>query len=87
MGTSFTIIIRKFMKNLTTNNEAPMIWITKGGLFMTKSECLIQFSLPEFYDNQIIEWNMHVDESDGPNSFDLIIGRDLLEHLGFALDF
>jgi Reverse transcriptase (RNA-dependent DNA polymerase) len=86
-GTSSTIIISKYTRNLVMRNQAPTTWMTKGGLFTTKSKCLVQFSLPEFYETRVIVWNMHVDESDGPNSYDMIIGRDLLEHLGFALDF
>jgi hypothetical protein len=87
MGTSSTIIISKYTEHLKTSKGTPTVWTTKGGCFTTKRKCIVQFLLPEFYEILIIEWNMHVDDTDGPNSYDMIIGRDLLKQLGFALDF
>jgi hypothetical protein len=45
-------------------------------------------TLPEFHEGKDISWNMYVDESDARlNSYDMIIGRDLLHELGIYLLF
>ena len=42
-------------------------------------------TLPEFYDNRIVEWEYHVAESLGV--YDMIIGRDMLSFLGIDIRF
>jgi hypothetical protein len=44
--------------------------------------------LPEFHQGKDIDWTMFVDESDSKlNTYDMIIGRDLLHELGIDLLF
>jgi hypothetical protein len=42
-------------------------------------------SIPELHDNRVIEWEFHVTKSMG--AYDMIIGRDLLDDLGFIINF
>ena len=43
------------------------------------------FSLPEFFEDRLIEWNVHLTEKLG--HYDMIIGRDLLTELGVDINF
>jgi hypothetical protein len=48
----------------------------------------MSLTLPEFHEGKEISWNMYVNESDVRlNSYDMIIGRDLLHELGIDLLF
>jgi len=44
-----------------------------------------QFTMPELHDDRLIEWNLHVAKSLG--SYDMIIGRDLLQFLEIDIRF
>ena len=60
----------------------------QAGTFKTDRKVKCQFTLPEFHEGKDISWNMYVDESDARlNSYDMIIGRDLLHELGIDLLF
>ena len=87
-GTSSSIILHKYVKNLRQNDTAATIWQTQGGQFITTKRCKVHFSLPEFFDNRLIHWNFHVANTTTPaNSYDMIIGRDIMTELGITLDF
>ena len=59
----------------------------KGGIFNTTKQCKTSFILHEFYENRLIEWNLHVDFTSLPQCYDLIIGRDLMSELGIIINF
>ena len=66
-----------------------MVWNTKAGNFTTNTRCEIQFRLPEFDDNKVIEHTVHADTiplTKQPKH-DMIPGTDLLEELGIILNF
>mgnify|MGYP007097270625 CR=1 FL=1 len=66
-----------------------MVWNAKAGNFATNTKCKIQFRLPEFDDNKVIETTVHVDTkplTEQPEH-DVIPGTDLPEELGIILDF
>jgi hypothetical protein len=86
-GASATIITKEHVKKLRLNKSSSTTWTTKAGDFTTRSTCKIKFSLPEFYENRIVEWTTHVDDSVGPHKYDMIIGRDLLDALGLDMSF
>jgi hypothetical protein len=63
-------------------------WTTKAGTFKTDRKVTCQFPLPDFHQGKDISLNMYADESDARlNSYDMIIGRDLLHELGIGLLF
>jgi hypothetical protein len=63
-------------------------WTTKAGTFKTDDKVKCQFTLPEFHEGKDISWNMYAGESDARfDSYDMIIGRDLLHELGIDLLF
>ena len=68
-------------KDTTTN------WITKGGNFQTSKKCKTTFILKEFYENKLIEWNLHVDSTPSPHRYDMILGRDVMSEHGIMLNF
>jgi len=41
----------------------------------------------EFFENKVIEWNLHVDKTSSPHHYDKIIGHDLSSELGIILHF
>lgn len=45
----------------------------------------VEFSLPEFHEEKILEWDVHV--SGMLHSYGMIIGRDILTQLGIDLHF
>ena len=69
--------------------EAPTQWKTKGGTWTTTKRCPgVEFKLPELDDRATIKWPFHIDDSDVENeSYDMIIGSDILNDLGFKLDY
>ncbi len=77
--------VKKYKKKTLTNATS---WTTKAGTFKTNRKVACQFTLPEFHQGKDISWNMYVDETDARlNSYDMIIGRDLLHELGIDLLF
>jgi hypothetical protein len=85
-----TLVNRSFVKKYQkTTLSKSTNWTTKAGTFETDRKVKCQFTLPEFHEGKDISWNMYVDESDARlNSYDMIIGKDLLhEELGIDLLF
>ena len=56
-----------------------------AGTVSTSQMTKVQFSLPEFFDDRLIEWDVHLATSLG--SYDMIIGRDILTDLGIDIHF
>jgi len=52
----------------------------------TNQKCKLQFMFPELSETKLIEWKMHIVDSESMN-YDIIIGRDVLEELGIIIDF
>ena len=85
-GASSTLISEKFAKGLKLKqSKQESVWTTPAGKLRTNKVCKTQMSLPELHDNHVIEWTFHVTPTMG--AYDMIIGRDILEDLGFILDF
>jgi len=70
-----------------SNTNKSTKWNTKAGIFETSKTCKIQFILPEFDQEKIIEWTMHVDDSTSDCNYDMIVGTDLMLELGMNIDF
>ena len=84
-GADETCINKKFVKKFKKVKTAPTVWSTTAGRLMTKYKVKAYFSLTEFYEKKIIEWNCHA--FDNTCQYDAIIGRDLLSELGIKFDF
>ena len=56
-----------------------------AGKVSTSEMAKVQFSLPKLHDNQVIEWNVHVSKT--LNSYNMIIGRDILSKLRIDIHF
>ena len=77
--------VKKYQKTTLSKSTN---WTTKAGTFKTNCKVKCQFTLPELHEGKDISWDMYVDESDSRlNSYDMIIGRDLLHELGIDLLF
>jgi hypothetical protein len=76
-------------KNLIKSDKSNQTtWSTMGGQFTTDKTGLVTFSLPEFNLKKQISWKFHVDDrSKASNTYDMIMGRDLLGKLGIILNF
>jgi hypothetical protein len=82
-GCKGTLIKRSFVKKYKKKTFSKSTnWTTKAGTFKTDCKVTCQFTLPEFHQGKDISWNMYIDGSDTRlNSYDMIIGRDLLHEL------
>jgi hypothetical protein len=60
-------------------------WATAAGSFTTSRTTELQFTMPELYDDRVIEWKVHVGKDTG--IYDAVIGQDLLRKLGIILNF
>ena len=67
------------------NSCASTVWTTPSGPMTTNAKAKAQFTLPELQDDKLIEWDLHVSESLG--TYDMIIGRDLMEFLKIDICF
>jgi hypothetical protein len=77
--------VKKYKKKTLSKSTN---WTTKAGTFKTDRKVTCQFTLFEFHQGMDISWKMYVDESDARrNSYNLIIGRDLLHELGIDVLF
>ena len=61
------------------------MWTTPGGELSTSTKCQGTFMIPEFHNDRVIQWDLHVAKNLG--AYDMIIGRDILSDLGFKFDF
>ena len=85
-GASSTLISHEYAKKLKLRQKTSKAqWTTPAGTFKTTGSARGQFILPELHDNRMIEWDMHVAPSLG--TYDMIIGRDVLEDLGIDIRF
>ena len=87
-GCGGTLVNKSFVHKYKKTKTSATKWTTKAGTFETNRKVKCQFVLPEFHEGKDINWTMFVDESDRRlNSYDMIIGRDLLHELGIDLMF
>ena len=88
-GTSATIVNGTYTKKLRTRTDTKTKWKTKAGTFYTDATCKVQLVLPEFDEQKLIEYKVHVDNitNSTTSRYDMIIGTDLMEELGITLDF
>ena len=87
-GCGGTLVNKSFVHKYEKTKTSATKWTTKAGTFETNRKVKCQFVLPEFHEAKDINWTMFVDESDRRlNSYDMIIGRDLLHELGIDLMF
>ena len=89
-GASSSIILEVYTSKqfIKTDKNNKTTWSTMGGQFTTDKTGLVNFLLPEFNLKKQISWEFHVDvRSKDSNTYDMIIGRDLLGELGIILNF
>ena len=86
-GGSETIVTKDLAKNLRTRTTSTnsTVWTTPGGKMVTNQKVKAQFTIPELHSDRLIEWNMHV--TDNLGAYDMIIGRDIMTHLGIDVRF
>jgi len=87
-GCGATLVKEAFLRKLPQTSTSKTTWTTKAGAFTTSRKCKCKFTLPEFHEHREIEWNVYVDESKSSlGTYDMIIGRDLMEAIGMDLLF
>jgi hypothetical protein len=85
-GGSGSLVSEKYAKKLRMKKQASKtIWTTPGGTMTTSVKCQAQFTMPELFDNRVIEWDLYVAPNMG--AYDMIIGQDLLTNLGIDIRF
>ena len=88
-GTSSSIISRKCVETqkIKINKNYSGNWSTPAGGIKTNEKVSIKFALVEFSASKKIFWDFHVTRPFHNLGYDMIIGRDLLDDLGFIIDF
>ena len=86
-GASGSLVKQEHAKKLRVKKlgGAKTIWTTPAGELGTSTKCQGTFIIPEFHDDRVIQWDLHVTKNLG--AYDMIIGRDILSDLGFKFDF
>ena len=84
-GSEESVIQKNTLGKYISENTTPTLWSTAGGDLTTYAKTKVEFTLPEFYENTLLVWKMHV--FDQKLNYDIIIGRDLMRELGIKLDF
>jgi predicted aspartyl protease len=84
-GASASIFNMKYLSKLRLKRNQTTTWTTAAGNFTTSCTTKVQFTMPELYDDRVIEWIVHVAKDTG--HYDAVIGRDLLRELGITLNF
>ena len=84
-GASSSVINYKCVKHLRKKKGDTISWQTAAGVMKTNEKTTLQFRLPEFDNDKIIEWDVHVTRE--TTNYDMILGRDLLSELKMILDF
>ena len=86
-GASESLVCREHIKKLRikTSRAKSITWTTPSGEMTTDQTVKGQFTIPELQEKKLIEWELHITESLG--SYDMIIGRDLMEFLGIDVRF
>ncbi len=88
-GSTGCIILNEFTDGLKKQKCNSAKWTTKGGVFSTDSECVVPFYIADFSTQKLVTWTCHVDTTDKSvsSNYDMIIGKDLLNHLGIDIKF
>jgi hypothetical protein len=86
-GGAGTLVAANYAKKLKLkpSGSSPTTWSTPAGKLTTTQKCKALFTIPELHDDRVIEWNVHVAPTLG--SYDMIIGRDILQDLGIDIQF
>ena len=86
-GASGSLISKPHAKKLRMKKlgGAKTMWTTPAGELSTSTKCQGTFMIPEFHNDRVIEWDLHIAQNLG--AYDMIVGRDILTDLGFKFDF
>ena len=84
-GASASIFNLKYVNKLRLKRNETTTWTTAAGNFTTSRTTRVQFTMPELYEDCMIEWKVHVAKDTGV--YDAVIGRDLLRELGITMNF
>ena len=71
-GGSGTVLTERFARKLKRIKCPEVKWNMMAGKVTTSEMAKVQFSLPELYDNCLIEWEVHPVKSLG--SYNMVIG-------------
>ena len=84
-GASRSVINEKYVPHSKCTSNEIVYWNTIAGRFETKKKAEVSFQLPSLHEKRIITSVVHV--SPELNTYDMILGRDLLQDLGIVLNF
>ena len=79
-GASGSLVTERLATKLTTKEtSSKQKWKTVAGSFDTTKQVRAKFSFPEFFENQILEFDLHLSPSLG--NYDMILGQDVLSDI------
>ncbi len=83
-GASQSVIHESLVQQSKCLQVLPVSWTTVAGNFTTNKQVEITFKLPTLHEKRIVTSVVHVTSK--LNTYDMIIGRDLLQELGIVLN-
>ena len=90
-GTTKSLVLKDFvtLSQVKQTEKRPTIWHTAGGNFTTNKLVEMEFRIPEMALDKRITWPCYVNETAEreKSPYDIILGLDFIEKLGFQLDF
>jgi hypothetical protein len=88
-GTSSSLINRDIVKDTTfekTLSKIGTLWVTQAGTFETEGQVRVEnYFLPQFTNKRKISSDFHVFTKNAKDTYDLILGRDILTNIGFNI--
>jgi hypothetical protein len=88
-GTSSSLINKDIVENSSfekTLSKKSTLWVTQAGTFETEGQVKVEnFFLPQFTNKRKITSDFHMFEMSSKDTYDLILGRDILTEIGFNM--
>ena len=83
-GASSSIINKQCVEGMKLNRSKVTEWRTSAGVFTTNQQTKLNIKLPEFFENRVVMYDVHVTEN--TSFYDMIMGRDMLRELGIQIN-
>jgi hypothetical protein len=88
-GTSNSLINKDIVKKSSfekTLSKKGTLWVTQAGTFETEGQVKVEnYFLPQFTNKRKITSDFHMFEKSSKDTYDLILGRDILTEIGFNI--
>ena len=85
-GANGSLVTHQLVRSLGASTGKSTVWTTAAGEFKTKGRIKLVFKLPKLSPTAEVRWDVHVHWGT-LNSYDMILGRDVLTEIGIDILF